>query len=141
VFIATHNLNEAQKLCKRIAVMERGRMVAVGTPRELAQEVGMRSRFEIAVRPDQVETAQQTLSQDHGVHEISVQGDVITVSGTDEELIPDLLTKLVEGGVRVYRVSPLEASVEDIYFALHDRNTTGPEKLEQAVASAEVQNA
>ena len=38
VFLCTHNLVEAQKLCDRVAVMEHGRLVAQGTPAELARQ-------------------------------------------------------------------------------------------------------
>ena len=38
VFLCTHNLDEAQKLCDRVAVLEHGTLVALGTPEELARK-------------------------------------------------------------------------------------------------------
>jgi ABC-2 type transport system ATP-binding protein len=52
VFLCTHNLEEAQRLCDRVAVLENGRMVALGSPSELARELwkGMRLEVETASR-------------------------------------------------------------------------------------------
>lgn len=47
VFLCTHNLEEAQRLCDRVAILENGRMVALGSPVELARELWKGMRLEI----------------------------------------------------------------------------------------------
>ncbi len=117
VFICTHNLNEAQRLCHRVAVMEHGHLMAVGTPAQLARDIGHGMRFEIEIAPSAVtETALKSAA---GILHWEMNHDSVTVAVQDREAVPDLLAGLVSQGVRVYRVSPLEASLEDIYFALH----------------------
>jgi ABC-2 type transport system ATP-binding protein len=121
VFLCTHNLVEAQRLCHRVAVMDHGRMAAVGTPAELAQQIGIPVHFEIEVAPEHVEPALARLREMRAVATFEHDGDAIQVTGATRELIPELLAVLVDAGVRVYRVAPQEASLEDIYFALQDR--------------------
>ncbi len=120
VLLATHNLIEAQKLCGRVAVLEHGRVVAMGTPGELAQQISGALRLEIEVAADQATLALDTLrGLGDYTGEITGEHDLITLVGAERESIPDMLAALVGKGVRVYRVSPHEPSLEDVYFALH----------------------
>jgi hypothetical protein len=45
--------------------------------------------------------------------------DLITLTLSGREVIPELLSVLVQKGVRVYRFAPQEANLEEVYFALH----------------------
>jgi ABC-2 type transport system ATP-binding protein len=120
VLICTHNLAEAQKLCQRVAVLEHGRLVALGTPEELAQRLGRSQRLDIELDPKEVSVATDTLQGVSGITGLSHQDGVITLQGANRETIPDLVSALVGAGVRIYRVTAREPSLEDVYFALHD---------------------
>ena len=119
VLLCTHNLAEAQKLCGRVAVLEHGRLVALGTPAELARRLGRSQRLEIDVGSDSVPAALQVLEETLHVTEPALENGRITVVGASREAIPDLVSALVGAGVRVYGITPQEPSLEDIYFALH----------------------
>ena len=119
VFMCTHNLAEAQKLCDRVAVLEHGRLVALGTPAELAVQVGRSLRLEIEVAPDGLPAALDVLQVVFGLAEPEQQGNILFVVGLDSERIPELVARLVAAQVRIYRVAPQEPSLEAVYFALH----------------------
>ncbi len=120
VFLCTHNLAEAQKLCDRVAVMEHGRLVAVGTPADLARQVGTNTQLEIEVAPESAAQAIGVLNEMTPGREVEQRdGGTLAVSGVDREAIPDLVAALATAGVRIYQVAPQEPSLEDVYFALH----------------------
>ena len=120
VFLCTHNLIEAQRLCDRVAVIEHGQMVAKGTSRELAGQIGAELRYTLDV--DQIEAAQAVLRSHTAVTALDTSdGLMITIS--DREVVPDLLAALVAAGVRVYALTPQQISLEDIYMALHGRQS------------------
>lgn len=119
VFLCTHNLAEAQKLCARVAVLEQGRLVALGTPSELARKLGRSQRLEIEVAPEGVSTTLDLLQRAAGMADPAEDNGTISVVGAEREAIPDLVAALVGAGVRIYRITPQEASLEDVYFALH----------------------
>jgi ABC-2 type transport system ATP-binding protein len=121
VFICTHNLAEAQSLCSRVAVLEHGRVVALGTPRELARQIGARRRLEIELAPEGLPAALRVLETTPGLSAEVQDGGLVSVAGAGREAIPDLVSALVEAGARIYRVSSQEPSLEDVYFALHDQ--------------------
>jgi ABC-2 type transport system ATP-binding protein len=118
VFLCTHNLVEAQHLCSRVAVLEHGHLVALGTPAELARRYGRSQRLEIEVAPDGGPTAASILRNVLGSIQLTQEGNTFSVVGADREAIPGLVAALVAAGVRVYRVAPQEPSLEDVYFAL-----------------------
>jgi ABC-2 type transport system ATP-binding protein len=119
VFLCTHNLVEAQSLCDRVAVLEHGRLVALGTPHELATQLGRTLRLEIQVGPHGLPTALDVLRAAPHVIEPVHEHDTITIVGAEREAIPDMVASLVVAGVRIYRVALQEPSLEDVYFALH----------------------
>jgi ABC-2 type transport system ATP-binding protein len=121
VFLCTHNLVEAQRLCDRVAVMEQGRLVALGTPSDLTRQYVRRLDVDLEVDPAQVDLAMQTLQE---LTELVIGAprqakEAITMTLSGREAIPELLSILLQKGVRVYRLAPQEANLEEVYFALH----------------------
>lgn len=119
VFINTHNLVEAQRLCDRVGVMEHGRLVAIGTPHELARSLVRNVSVEFELAPGSVEPAMHALQALPIVVNTGQRNGTIVVSGAEREAIPDLIGLLVNAGVRIYQVTPQEPTLEDVYFALH----------------------
>jgi ABC-2 type transport system ATP-binding protein len=121
VFLCTHNLVEAQKLCDRVAVLEHGQLVALGTPTELTRQYVRRLDVEIEVHEEQVEGTLQVLRNLPRlvVGEPVRTNGALTATLVGHEAIPDLLEVLVHHNVRVYRIAAQEANLEQVYFALH----------------------
>jgi ABC-2 type transport system ATP-binding protein len=121
VFLCTHNLVEAQKLCDRVAVLEHGRLVALGTPSELTRQYVKRLDIDLEVDPAEIEPAMRLLSQ---LPQLVIgapkrEKDTLGMTLSGREAIPELLSILVANGLRVYRLAPQEANLEEVYFALH----------------------
>ncbi|MCD4699285.1 MAG: ABC transporter ATP-binding protein, partial [Phycisphaerae bacterium] len=119
VFLCTHNLVEAQQLCDRVAVLRHGRLIAMGTPANLARQMGASLRLEIEIADENIEMALEILRHHPGVSSLSSQTGIITILGIAREQIPDLVSSLSRDGVRLYRVALQEPDLEDVYFALH----------------------
>ena len=119
VFINTHNLVEAQRLCVRVAVMEHGRLVAIGTPHELARRLVRNLSVAFELAPGSTAQALQALRAAPGVASADQRNGAVIVSGAEREAIPDIIATLVQAGVRIYQVTAQEPTLEDVYFALH----------------------
>lgn len=126
IFLTTHNLAEAQRLCDRVAVLEFGRIIALGTPIELARQMTPAQRVEIEVGAAQIERTRELLNKSAGVNDVKVENGTFVVTGVDRESIPDLAAGLVSAGVRIYRLAPGEPSLEEVYFALHRQEESQP---------------
>lgn len=132
VFLCTHNLTEAQKLCDRVAVLQRGRLLALGTPTELGRRFAHRRPVEVEVDLQSVPAALDTLRGMPRITDVTAEDGLVRFSGADQEAIPELVAALAGRGVRIYRVTPEEPSLEDVYFALHgdemERNGLGADE-------------
>lgn len=134
IFLCTHDLAEAQKLCNRVGVMEDGSLVALGTPEELAHSLqkGVRLEIELDERPGPALLGPQTdapaaltsvptLAWDEATHTASTWLPT-------RASIPGLIDSLVASGARIYGVKRQQPSLEDVYFALHDSREGPPQK-------------
>ena len=122
VFMCTHNLVEAQRLCDRVAILEHGQLVALGTPAELTRQYVRRLDVEIEVAEEQTEIALQVLRSlpQLVLGEPAQPNGALVVTINQRESIPDVLASMVQNHVRVYRMAPQEANLEQVYFTLHE---------------------
>jgi ABC-2 type transport system ATP-binding protein len=123
IFLCTHNLFEAERLCTHVAVLAHGQVLAMGKPSELATRYGHRQRLTLQVDSQDTTQAVQLLQQPPWRAEVqtaSNDGGRLTVQGIAHHQTPDVVQALVSHGVRLYEVARQEATLEDVYFALQD---------------------
>ena len=118
-------LHEAQRLCDLVAVINRGRLLAIGSPEELARDQfpGVR----LIVKVDQIpeESIQRSIGQVEMVEEAAFSGKEIHLKIKKETMVPDLIQWLVAQNVRICAVAPQEVSLEEVYFTLQKRANGG----------------
>ncbi len=117
VFLCTHHLNEAQRLCDRVAILNRGRVLAQGTLDELGRrflpglwiEIGLWMPFP---------TSPEIIRQHPGVLQVEDNGRTLKAQVQGEADIPVIIRGLVEAGAQIVSVHPIQTSLEDVYFKL-----------------------
>lgn len=120
VVLATHNLFEAQRLCDRVAIMNKGKILAMGSLKELARKLWPVTWVDITFHVKPKEAIAGSLKAHRGVIQASAEDDALSVQVESEEVIPDVIRRLVEGGESILRVNPRGYTLEDIYFALQE---------------------
>jgi len=128
VLLCTHNLVEAQRLCDRVAVLEHGRLVAMGTPAELTRRYVKRVQVDVEVGEGQGAAALAVVQRLSPVlhSQPALEKNVLKLELNGREAIPELLAALVDEGVRIYQLAPHETELEEVYFALHDERGDTP---------------
>lgn len=116
VLLCTHNLVEAQQLCDRVAVLQHGRLLAMGASAELARQAGRSQHLFIEVAPADEPMAHALLKPEGSL--VIPSPGLLEIQGIDREMIPRLVTALASAGVRIYRVAAQEPTLQDVYFAL-----------------------
>jgi ABC-2 type transport system ATP-binding protein len=119
VLLTTHNLVEAQRLCDRVIILRHGRLIADGHPRELGRQLAGAGRVEIDVGQGEIERALAIAARASDGASAHADGETLTVEGVGQARLPRLVAELARAGISIYRVSPAEPSLEDVYFALH----------------------
>ncbi|MBI1376871.1 MAG: ATP-binding cassette domain-containing protein [Frankiales bacterium] len=114
VVVVTHSMEEAERLCDRVAVIDRGRLVACGSPAELAEQGGGVTRMEF--RPS-VEVDDEVLRRLGSVSGVSRHGDRVVVSGSGD-VVTDVVLALDAVGCRAREVRVETASLEQAFLTL-----------------------
>ena len=116
VFLTTHNLAEAEKLCDQVAVIRAGRLLAVGRPDELRSQA-RRDRMEITGRGLDERVA-RTLAADPAVESADLGEGRLTLRLRDGHDSAPLVARLVAEGVSIDEVRKGGADLEDAFLAL-----------------------
>jgi ABC-2 type transport system ATP-binding protein len=121
VFLCTHNLDEAQRLCDRVAVMNRGSLLACGTLDELSRTLWHGHWVDIGLRSTLNAAQMQTVRDLRGVSEARLDGAALAARVESDDLIPALVQTLVAGGAQIMRVNPRNHTLEEVYFELQEQ--------------------
>lgn len=124
VFICTHNLDEAQRLCDRLLIMRQGSSLAQGTLSELRRLISPGFWLEVhfftpLANMSQVITDMKLPGVLHAVTESELQ---VRVQVASEETIPGVISYLVRSGGQILKVQPQEISLEEVYLTLQNSN-------------------
>ena len=123
VLLTTHYMEEAARLCDRVAVVDHGRVIALGTPRELIASLGAEHVIEFAV--GEVATAALPESVLRALPSVeSVVHDEGSWRLTVREVhrtVPALLAALAERGVEPVLLATHHATLEDVFMTLTGR--------------------
>jgi ABC-2 type transport system ATP-binding protein len=118
VLYTTHYMEEAERLCDRVGIIDQGRLIAEGTRRELVAGVGERDRIELAAAGDLAGLAGVAARMD-GVDEAGVvAGGVHLVAKDGRRLLPRLLEAAEHAGAEVTSVELVEPDLEAVFLHL-----------------------
>jgi ABC-2 type transport system ATP-binding protein len=131
IILTTHYMEEAERLCDRVAIMDHGKIIALGTPQQLIASVGGEHIVEFAVsgraseathgEGAQVDAGKLTAIDgvqshrvDAGLHQLSV-GELHTA-------VPRIFSELEAQGLHLSELRTHSASLEDVFVRLTGRN-------------------
>ena len=110
VFLNSHLLSEVEQVCRRVAIVDRGRVVAEGTLDALLGGDTVR------IRVTDLDRAAKTGLSRFG--QLDDEGDWLVIRGIDTERVPELVADIVRLGGRVHAVEPRHESLEDRFLRL-----------------------
>ncbi|MGH3437804.1 MAG: ABC transporter ATP-binding protein [Sciscionella sp.] len=114
ILLVTHFMEEAERLCDRVALINVGRVVAIGTPTGLADRPGTEQRIRFhttASLPDRL------LARLPAVTDVARTGNEVTVTGSDN-VLAEVVGALAREGVSAEGLRVQRASLEDAFVAL-----------------------
>ncbi|MGE0815233.1 MAG: ABC transporter ATP-binding protein [Vicinamibacterales bacterium] len=122
ILLTTHYMDEAATLADRVGIVDRGRLIALGTPAALVQSIGaahvVNVRLESGVPP-----AVSVLAALPGAVEAHVDGDLVTIgSGAIHETVPAVLAALAASGAVVGDLTTHSPTLEDVFVSLTGRH-------------------
>ena len=121
IFLCTHNLNEAQNLCSRVAMINRGRVLAQGSIQDLTDRLWKAVPLEMEFLNPPPPAVPEKIRAMEGVTIESWTGNTLTLEVSHRDLVPAVIGTAVQHGARIFRVTPRNYTLEEIYFAVQEQ--------------------
>jgi len=124
ILLTTHYMDEAERLCERVAIMDHGKIIALGSPRELVASIGVEHVVEFSADG----AAQRSLDLAalraiEGVREVRADNGVVRMQVTAlHHAVPALLAELIRREVRLTELRTHSATLEDVFVTLTGRH-------------------
>ena len=118
VFLSTHFMEEAERLCDRVAIMDHGKIVALDTPENLISGLGVETRVvftaEDTIDPRQLESLAN-------VSRVEASGDRVIVHGQGDRLVSEVVRAVEDHGWRFRDLRSEQPTLDDVFLALTGR--------------------
>ncbi len=115
VLLSSHQLQQVQRICSRVGIFVKGRMIAQGSIGQLAEQLaGGKRTLEVVAEPQTGELI-AALEKIKGVVSVEPDADRLRVSAT-EEVRPDIARTIAEGGWSLYHLRQRDYGLEEIYL-------------------------
>jgi ABC-2 type transport system ATP-binding protein len=123
VILTTHYMDEAERLCDRIAVMDRGKVIATGSPRELIESIGGGYVVEFTPGGANGHLEPTALERLEGVTDVRRDGDRYRLAvSTLHRSVPALFEHLAGVGIALDELTTHSATLEDVFVSLTGRH-------------------
>jgi ABC-2 type transport system ATP-binding protein len=122
VLLTTHYMEEAERLCDRVAIMDHGRVIALGTPRELIASLGAEHVIEFTVDGVGGLPPEAELRALEGVRAVRLRDGVAALTVAElHRTLPALTAWLERRGTGLASLTTHHATLEDVFVALTGR--------------------
>lgn len=124
VVITTHYMDEAERLCDRVAIIDLGKAIALGTPAELIARVGGEHVVDLELDPTTtVRPTQEDVLKLPTVHSVREDGNkLMLTAGEPHRALPALLDYLRGSGIKLAGLTTRTATLEDVFVTLTGRH-------------------
>lgn len=118
VLLTTHYMEEAQRLCDRVAIFDSGKIITEGTPDGLIQSLGAEHVIEFSTDRLLKDEDLQTLRAIESVDQVELLGEDYRVSlGQPHRVLPELINHLSTNEIAMTGLTTRSASLEDVFVA------------------------
>lgn len=126
VLFSTHILSEAQQICDRVLIINKGKIVAEDTPENLQSRVLGAERVLLRVRGD-ADGLDETVKQVKGTRKVETKDDtsVEFELSAGQDVRPQVAKAVVQAGYELMEMRPVGMSLEEIFLELTDDKATG----------------
>ncbi len=119
IILTTHYMEEATRLCDRVAIMDHGKVIALGTPAELIESLGADQIVEFSVTNELTEDALTNLP---AVNQLHKRGEVYAATVADIAVaMPALLAEIKRQQSELVTLTTHQATLEDVFVSLTGR--------------------
>jgi ABC-2 type transport system ATP-binding protein len=121
IFLCTHNLNQAQHLCSQVAMINKGTILAQGTITELTGRLFRAVPVEMEFLDTPTEAVMQAIRGINGIVLERRNENTLVLRVSEKKLVPRAVRAAISEGGDIFRVTPRDYSLEEVYFAVQEQ--------------------
>ena len=123
ILLTTHYMDEAERLCDRVAIMDHGKVIALGTPRELIASIGVEHMVEFSAGSAAAARIWPRSAASRACATCAAENGSVQMQVTElHRAVPALLDELGRQGVPLTELRTHSATLEDVFVALTGRH-------------------
>jgi ABC-2 type transport system ATP-binding protein len=115
VFLTTHLMEEAERLCDRVAIIDHGRIIDVGTPAQLVRRHCPERRVLLVTDDPSAPDRFRSIPQ---VQSVVSEGSLLTIGGVGDDLVTNVIHCLADHRIRVTDFRTELPTLEDVFLRL-----------------------
>ncbi len=119
VMLTTHYMEEAERLCDRVAIFDAGKIIAEGSPTELIRSLGANHVIEFSTNDSSVSKSVDWIEKLPSVSQVQVEDNDVRVTADQlHEVLPGLIAGLERESIALTGLSTRQATLEDVFVSL-----------------------
>ena len=134
IVLTTHMMDEAEELCNQMAIMDRGKVIALGSPRQLIKKVKMENTITVVpdkIPPKLIEAVQKIsgVKSSYRAYDENEKIEALKIiTERAEDILPDVVSAIAAAGTKILSVQLSRVTLEDVFILLTGRSLTEEEK-------------
>jgi ABC-2 type transport system ATP-binding protein len=118
IFLSTHYMEEAERMCERVAIIDKGKIIALDSPERLKSEIPGNDIISLTLADTSgSEAVQNVITAVPFVHKVKIEGDTLRVYvDNGAQNLPGLIDRVKEARGMVSSVSIHQQSLEDVFI-------------------------
>jgi len=122
VILSSHILSEVSAICHRVVIINKGEIVASGTPDELSKRLSYNNKLLLRIKGKSKNT-EKILQEIKGIHNIKIQGtvetgttDILVEAKQNEDIREEIFIKLSKAEIPMLMMKPVDLSLEEVFL-------------------------
>jgi ABC-2 type transport system ATP-binding protein len=126
VMLTTHYMDEAERLCDRVAVVDHGQVIALGTPSQLIARIGGEHIVDFSITDSSPPLGVEELERLPSVRSVRTSAATFSLAVNEPHVaLPELLSMLKQSGRTLAHLTTRHATLEDVFVSLTGRHLEG----------------
>jgi len=128
IMLTTHMMDEAEELCNQVAIMDKGEIIALGSPRQLTKKVKMENTITIVpnkITAKLIEMVQEISGVKNSYRAYDENEKIETlkiITERAEDILPDIVSDISSAGTKILSVELSRVTLEDVFILLTGRS-------------------
>ena len=130
IVLTTHMMDEAEELCDRVAIMDKGKIIALDSPRQLVKKVKMENTITVVpdkTSPQLIELVKSIpgVKNSYIAYDENEKNETLKViTDNPDDILPDVVSIIAKEGTKVLSVQLSRVTLEDVFILLTGRSLT-----------------